>query len=177
MIAPALLIAALPALTPAATRVATTVQAEPAPLPTAEPTFPFRLTLQSTSAFGVTHAGFFNQLAGARLDYRFGQRFSFGGALGYANLKGKDHRVHNLLPEVESEYRAALGSSGLSLPLRLSFGFLPRNGPTLRLCAGLSVPVSERVELQLVPLEPMVWMNRERPEVSFNVTLGVGAAF
>src|SRR4051794_13854342 len=80
---------------------------------------PLRLALTSTSAFGVTHARFFNQLLGARLDYRFGSRFAFGGGLGYANLKGKDRRVHNVLPEVLSEYRVPLQKDNLGLPLRL----------------------------------------------------------
>ncbi|HYJ08182.1 MAG TPA: hypothetical protein VEX18_04220, partial [Polyangiaceae bacterium] len=42
-----------------------------------------RLALTSTSAFGVSNAGFFNQLVGPRFDYRFTTRFALGGALAY----------------------------------------------------------------------------------------------
>src|SRR5258706_50463 len=88
--------------------------AEPAPVPAAAVPpppaavapdaavpHPLRLGFTSTSAFGVTHAKFFNQLIGARLDYRFTSRFAFSGALAYANLKGKDGRVHNVLAEAD----------------------------------------------------------------------------
>jgi hypothetical protein len=136
-----------------------------------------RLTLASTSAFGVTHAKFFNQLAGARLDYRFTARFAFGASLAYANLKGKDRRVHEVLPEVFTEYRAPLQKESFGLPLRFALGYLPKNGPTLRLGAGLDFALSELVSLELFPLEPMIWLNRERPEVSLNASLGLRLAF
>jgi len=86
---------------------------------------PLRLTLAATSAFGVTHARFFNQLVGLRLDYRFSPRFAFGGALAYTNLEGKDERAHNVLPEVFSEYRIPLKQEAFGLPLRLALGDAP----------------------------------------------------
>jgi hypothetical protein len=153
----------------------------PAPAPASAPdgsvTRPLRLGFESTSAFGVTHAKFFNQLAGARLDYRFTSRFAFGASLAYANLKGKDRRVHEVLPEVFSEYRAPLQKESFGLPLRFALGYLPKNGPTLRLGVGLDVALSELVSLELFPLEPMIWLNRERPEVSLNASLGLRLAF
>lgn len=153
----------------------------PAPAPASAPdgsvTRPLRLGFESTSAFGVTHAKFFNQLAGARLDYRFTSRFAFGASLAYANLKGKDRRVHEVLPEVFSEYRAPLQKESFGLPLRFALGYLPKNGPTLRLGAGLDFALSELVSLELFPLEPMIWLNRERPEVSLNASLGLRLAF
>jgi hypothetical protein len=138
---------------------------------------PLRLSLTSTSAFGVTHAKFFNQLLGARLDYRFTSRFAFGASLAYANLKGKERRVHEALPEVFSEYRAPLQGERFGLPLRLALGYLPKNGPTLRVGAGVDFGLSDRVSLELVPLEPMIWLNRERPEVSLNASIALRIAF
>jgi hypothetical protein len=138
---------------------------------------PLRLAVTSSSAFGVTHAKFFNQLLGARLEYRFSPRFAFGGAVSYANLKGKEERVHNVLPEATSEYRVAAVGESVALPLRISFGYLPQNGPTLRLGAALAVTLTDAVSLELVPLEPMIWVTRERPEVSLNGTLALRAAF
>lgn len=141
-----------------------------APLPDAEapPPRPLRFALASSSAFGVTNATFFNQLVGARLEYRFTPRFAFGGAVSYVNLKGKDERVHNVLPEALSEYRLPLEPARFGILLRLSLGFLPKNGPTLRVGAGFDWELSERVSLELIPLEPMIWVVRERPEISLN---------
>ncbi len=138
---------------------------------------PLRLAITSTSAFGVTHARFFNELVGARLDYRFTPRFAFGGALAYANLKGKDRRVHNVLPEVLSEYRVPLRQETLGLPLRVALGYLPKNGPTLRISAGFAFALGERLSFELMPFEAMVWLDRERPEVSLDGVLALGAAF
>jgi hypothetical protein len=140
-------------------------------------TRPLRLALTSTSAFGVTHAKFFNQLLGARVDYRFGSRFAFGAAFAYANLKGKDRRVHNVLPELLSEYRVPLQKESLGLPLRLALGYLPKNGPTLRISGGFEVALGERASLELVPFETMLWIDRERPEVSLDGSLALRMAF
>ncbi len=162
--------------------IATPVAAlEPAvaPPPAPEDAVPrrIRLALTSTSAFGVTHAKFFNQLLGARLDYRVSSRFAFGTALAYANLKGKDRRVHNVLPEVLSEYRVPLHKERVGLPLRLALGYLPKNGPTLRLSIGFDFALGERASLELTPFETMIWVDRERPEVSLDGVLALRVAF
>lgn len=149
----------------------------PAPAPDSAPPQPLRVGLVSTSAFGLSHARFFNQLVGGRLEYRFDVRFAFGGALSYANLKGKDRRVHDVLPEATAAYSVPLAPVSVELPLRLSLGYLPKNGPTLRLSAGLSLALSHAVSLELVPLEPMIWVTRERPEVSLDGSLGLFASF
>ena len=167
-----------PAPAPAA---ATPPPAESAPAPEplapdAPVLHPLRLGLTSTSAFGVTHARFFNQLVGARVDYRFSSRFAFGGSVAYANLKGKERRVHEVLPELLTEYRVPLQQETFGLPIRFALGFLPKNGPTLRLGLGLDFGVSESVSFDLIPLEPMIWLNRERPEVSFNASLALRVA-
>jgi hypothetical protein len=138
---------------------------------------PWRGALVSTSAVGVTNAGFFNQLVGARVDYRFTPRFAFGGVVSYANLKGKDRRVHNVLPEAQLEYRIPYDGERFGSPLRFAVGYLPQNGPTLRLSAGVDIALSERLSLDVVPLEPMVWVTRERPEVSMNGSLALRLCF
>jgi hypothetical protein len=135
-----------------------------------------RLAFTSTSAFGVSNARFFNELLGARFDYRFTRRFALGGALAYANLKGKDGRTHNALPEAMLEYRIPITGDAFGMPLRFAAGFLPKNGPTLRLGAGLDYAFSDTVSVEVVPLEPMVWVTRERPEVSFNLSLALRVA-
>jgi hypothetical protein len=134
---------------------------------------PLRVGLGATSAFGVSNAGFFNQLVGAHVDYRFTPRFAFGGSLSYANLEGKDRRVHNALPEAMLEYRLPYLGESFGIPMRLGLGYLPQNGPTLRIGAGFDFALSERASMAVVPLEPMVWVNRERPEVSLNGSLSL----
>jgi len=151
--------------------------AAPAPPPDDSVPRPLRLGFSSSSAFGVTHAKFFNELLGARLDYRFSSRFAFGVSLSYANLEGKERRVHNALPEVVSEYRVPLQREAFGLPLRLALGYLPQNGPTLRLSAGLDFAISDGVSCELSPLEPMLWLNRDRPEVSLDGSLALRVAF
>jgi hypothetical protein len=113
----------------------------------------------------------------SRVDYRFTSRFAFGASLAYANLKGKDERVHNVLPEVSTEYRVPLRKEAFGMPLRLSLGFLPKNGPTLRLGAGIDFAFSDTVSCEVIPLEPMVWLTRERPEVSLNASIALRVAF
>jgi hypothetical protein len=138
---------------------------------------PLRLGLVSTSAFGMSHARFFNQLVGGRLEYRFDSHFAFGGALSYANLEGKDERAHNVLPEATSAYRVGLDARTFALPLRLSLGYLPKNGPTLRVSAGLELAFSDALSLELVPLEAMLWVTRERPEFSLDASAALLVAF
>lgn len=144
----------------------------PEPLPAQR----IRLALSSTSAFGVSNAGFFNQLVGPRFDYRFTRRFALGGALAYANLKGREGRVHNALPEAMLEYRVPITGDSFGVPLRFAGGFLPKNGPTLSLSAGLDFAFSDHFSVELIPLEPMIWVTRERPEVSLNASLALRVA-
>ena len=139
----------------------------------AQPTHPLRLGVTSVSAVGVTHGKFFNQLAGARLEYRFTPRFAFGAALAYANLKGTTGRVHNVLPEATLEYRLPVQGEAWGLPVRAAWGFLPKNGPTLRLGVGVDCALSSSLSLELIPVETMIWVTRERPEVSMNGSLSL----
>jgi hypothetical protein len=134
-------------------------------------------SLVTTSAIGLTHGRFFNQMLGGRIEHRFTPKFAFGMALSYANLEGKDRRVHNVLPEVTTLYRAVLDGARVGVPLRLSMGYLPRNGPTLRLGLGLDLALSDRVSLELYPLEPMIWVTRERPELSLDGSLALEFVF
>jgi hypothetical protein len=127
-------------------------------------------------ALGMPGADFVNELVGARFELVYTPRFSLGMSLAYVNLKGKDGRVSNALPEVSVAYRAPLGES-IGVPLRLSAGYLPMNGPTLRLTSGFDFAFSDTVALEVALIEPMVWVTRDRPELSLNAGAGVRAAF
>lgn len=132
-----------------------------------------RVALLATTSVGMPGVDFVHQLLGARLELEYAPRFALGLAFSYTNLKGKDGRAHNVLPEVSVAYRAPLGG-GLAVPVRFSGGYLPMNGPTLRLGTGFELTVSETAALELTLLEPMIWVARDRPELAFD--LGVGAA-
>jgi hypothetical protein len=133
------------------------------------------LALRAEPAFGVAGGRFFNQLVGARADYRFTEQLSLGAYLGYANLKGHDGRAHNVLPSLELECRPRLGSaSSFGLPLRFATGYLPNNGPVLRLSAGISYALSPKVDVVLDAFTPTFWVIRDRTVVSLGGALEIG---
>jgi len=131
-------------------------------------TFPrMRLALRAEPAFGVSGGSFYNQLVGARVAYRFTDNLSLGPYLGYANLKGQEGRAHNVLPALELEYRPTLGSSDtFTLPIRFATGYLPRNGPVLRLSLGIGYAISPKVDVVLDALTPTFWVIRDRTVAS-----------
>jgi hypothetical protein len=130
----------------------------------------------ATVALGMPGLAFVNELVGARFELEYKRSFSFGASLAYANLKGKEGRVSNVLPEVSFGYYAPLGKS-FGFPIRFSAGYLPKNGPTARLSYGLGFSFSEEVSLELALVEPMIWIARDRPELSFNLGASVLGRF
>ncbi|HVU00750.1 MAG TPA: hypothetical protein VHE30_03330 [Polyangiaceae bacterium] len=150
---------------------------EEAPAPRSEELGP-RLALQTEGAFGLGRRFFYNHLAGARVDYGFPGDFAIGGYLGYANLKGKDGRASNVLPYAQVEYRLHVAeSSGILIPFRLGSGYLPRNGPFLRLAAGVSFPLGGTARLGLDLLAPTVWVVRNSTAFSMDVAAEVSFGF
>lgn len=158
-----------PALAPLPPPALTPPAAQPAPPPYEQR---FRLALQTEAAFGVATGSFYNHLAGARLDRRFSEEFALGAYAGYANLKGKEGRAHNVLAHFMLEYRIGLDDDW-ALPLRFAPGYLPQNGPTLRMSAGVSWEVADDVELVLEPVTPMVWLTGDEAVLSLNVAAEV----
>lgn len=138
---------------------------------------PRRAGVHSTTAFGLRGGRFVNQLAGARVDLVTASRFAVELDLAYVNLEGKDERAHNFLPQLALRYRLPLGGSGFGVPLRFAGGYLPKNGPTARVSAGIDLDVTEALRIELTPLEPMLWVVRERSEPSLAVGANVTFAF
>jgi hypothetical protein len=129
---------------------------------------PMRLALQTEGAVGVYPGDFYNHLLGVRLDLVFSPHVSFGGYLGYANLKGKDGRAHDLLPYVQVEYMAGpLG--GIRIPLRFASGYLPRNGPVARLSTGFAFALTPTLDLVTELLAPMIWVTGDQMVLSMNL--------
>jgi hypothetical protein len=112
---------------------------------------------------------FVNVLAGGRFGFNWSPRVAFELGVAYANLKGKEGRVHNVLPEVSVVYRIPLPSPVLGVPFRVGAGYLAKNGPTLRASFGLDLAVTPNTVIELALLEPMVWVTHDRAEASLNV--------
>ncbi len=134
--------------------------------------------VQTDFAFGASRDFFFNALLGARIDYRVTPDIRVGAYLGYANLRGKDGRASNLLmlAQVEDRVRVSSGTD-VRVPLRLAIGYLPKNGPVVRLAAGVGFPISNRVELTFDLLAPTFWVIPGRTVVSLDVGAEVGYRF
>lgn len=138
------------------------------------PTRRFDVALQTEAAFGTSSDFFYNHLVGLRLGFRITKTLHLGLYGAYANLRGRDSRQNNLLPMLQLTQRIRLGSrSSLTVPIRASVGYLPFNGPVLRLSAGLNLPVSERVEIGADILSPTFWFIGSQVEISLNVGLEV----
>jgi hypothetical protein len=174
-----LLASALVAAAPAAAQTAQTagaVQAAPPPPPGQPERLPMRVALQTEGAIGVYPGDFYNHLVGARVDLVFSPHVSFGGYAGYANLKGKDGRVSDLLAYVQAEY--VVGSpGGVRIPIRFASGYLPRNGPVVRAAAGFAFPIAPTLDLVTELLAPMVWVTRDQMVLSMNLAAEIAYRF
>jgi hypothetical protein len=114
---------------------------------------------------------------GARVDYRFTSTLSLGPYLAYANLKGQDGRTNNALASVQLEYRPSLATgSSFGVPLRFAPGYLPQNGPVLRLSAGLSYSLSPHVDLVVDAFTPTFWVIKNRTVVSLGAAVELSYA-
>jgi hypothetical protein len=135
-----------------------------------------RLAVETEGAFGLYPGGFYNQLAGARLDLRASPHVSFGAYAGYANLKGKEGRAHDVLGYAQVEYMAGAPGARVRVPLRFASGYLPRNGPVVRVAAGLAFALTPKVDLVTELLAPMFWVTRDQTVLSTNVSLELAFA-
>jgi hypothetical protein len=91
---------------------------------------------------------------------------------GYANLRGRDGRAQNMLFYLQGEDRIRLGEgTDLTIPLRFALGYLPFNGPFVRISAGLNLPITERIELGIDLIAPTFWVIPSGVAVSANFGL------
>ena len=142
--------------------------------PDRRPTRRFDLALQLEGAIGTSSDHFFNFLAGARLGVRITKTLMLGLHVGYANLRGRENRANNILPMLQIENRIRLSArTDLTVPLRFGIGYLPFNGPVIRLAAGLNLPLSPRVELHFDILSPTFWVLPDRTTSSLNLAAEV----
>lgn len=170
---PALLAATLLAASvPAAAQ--TTAPTTEAPATTTR--LPMRLALQTEGAVGVYPGDFYNHLVGVRLDLVFSPHVSFGAYIGYANLKGKEGRSHDVLPYAQVEYLTGpLGP--IRIPFRFASGYLPRNGPVARFSTGLAFRLTPALDLVTELLAPMIWVTHDQMVLSMNVAVELAYRF
>lgn len=148
--------------------------ATPSQLP---PRRPLRLALQTEAAVGVWGGSFYNHLAGARLDYRFTPSTAFGASFAYANLKGKDGRASNVLGAIGLDQRIRLGHDGRwMIPLRFAGGYLPNNGPTLRLASGVAYELGDGLEVVLDLVAPTFWITHDTTVASMDFAVEIAFA-
>jgi len=118
----------------------------------------WQLTLQTEAAFGVSQEFFYNHLIGARLDVRITRDILVGAYFAYANLNARNGRSDNLLFMLQFEDRIRFSSDvDVTIPLRAAVGYLPFNGPVIRLAAGLNFAISPNWEIGVDVLVPTFW--------------------
>lgn len=123
-------------------------------------------------AFGPGQDAFANALVLARARYFPIDRFGVSVSFGYANLRGRDERVSNVLMLAGVETSVDLvSSSRIFIPLRFEAGYLPNNGPVFRLTAGVAFNLARRVRMEIDIISPTIWV---LPDTS-PVTLDLGA--
>ena len=132
-----------------------------------------QLALYTVSAIGADGNGFYNHLLELSVGVRLRRDIILSLQLGYANLNGRDGRENNLLPTLVVEKRLRLGSLDLSVPIKAGVGFLPFNGPVVRISAGLAYAIGERVEITADLLAPSFWLIDDQVFFSMNLSLGL----
>lgn len=136
------------------------------------------LSLQTEGAIGATQDLFYNHLIGARLDFRITRNIQLGAYVAYANLSGRNGRADNLLFMLQFENRIRISSDlDLTIPLRGAIGYLPFNGPVVRLAAGLNYAVSPDWEIGFDILVPTFWILPDRTAVSLDLAAEVTYRF
>lgn len=117
------------------------------------------LTLQSESSFGVSSDFFYNHMVGLRLDFRITRDILLGVYFSYANLNARNGRADNIFFMLQFEDRIRISSDiDLTIPLRAAVGYLPFNGPVIRLAAGLNYAISADWEIGADLIVPTFWI-------------------
>lgn len=117
------------------------------------------LALQTEAAFGVSSDFFYNHLVGLRLDFRITRDILLGAYFAYGNLHSRNGRADNIFFMLQFEDRIRISSDiDLTIPLRAAVGYLPFNGPVIRLAAGLNYAVTPDWEIAADLIVPTFWI-------------------
>jgi hypothetical protein len=75
------------------------------------------------------------------------------------------------------EYRPRLGlERAFGLPLGFGTGYLPNNGPFLRLSVGVSYAMSPETEIAIAFFTPTFWVVHDRTVISLGTALEISYA-
>ncbi len=119
---------------------------------------------------GLNTDGFFNFLGNVRLGFRITNTLHLGVRLSYVNANARDGRASSIMPMGMIENRIRLGrGTDITIPISFGVGYLPFNGPVVRLAAGLNIPIGERMELGLDILTPTFWVIPNETAISLNL--------
>jgi hypothetical protein len=138
-----------------------------------EPRLPSRrwdLALQTEAVIGASEMGFYNHLIGAHLGFRINRSLALRLYGAYGNFAGRGQRAHNFLALLMFESRIKIATRfDLTVPLRAGIGYLPFNGPVVRLSAGFNLPIAERYEIGIDLLSPTFWVLPDQTLASFDI--------
>lgn len=124
------------------------------------------------AAFSPGRDSFVNALVAARIGWFPLDRLGFTFTTAYANLRGRDQRQSNVLMALGVETAVDLvPSRRLFVPLRFEVGYLPNNGPVLRLTAGLGLRIGRRFRLEADLISPTMWVLPETTPVSLDLAV------
>jgi hypothetical protein len=136
----------------------------------------FQVTLQTEAVIGTTQGGFYNHMVGARFDIRITRDLLIGAYLAYTNLQGRNDRAHNLLVMLQGEQRIRVSPAlDLTIPIRVGLGYLPFNGPVIRVAAGINYPISPDFEIGADLIAPTFWILPD--DVAISLDIGLEATY
>ena len=82
-----------------------------------------------------------------------------GAYVAYSNLNARNGRADNLLFMLQFENRIRISNDlDLTVPLRGAIGYIPFNGPVIRLAAGLNYALTPDWEIGADLLVPTFWI-------------------
>ncbi|MFO0627873.1 MAG: hypothetical protein U0325_20005 [Polyangiales bacterium] len=137
----------------------------------------FELGLGVIGAFGPGQDPFANALVMVRGRWFPLDRFGISASVSYANLRGRDERVSNVLMLAGVETSVDLvPSARVFIPLRFEAGYLPNNGPVFRLTAGVAFNLTRRIRMEIDVLSPTVWVLPETSPVTLDLAAHVSFA-
>lgn len=138
----------------------------------------WQLTLQTEAAIGAADPVFYNHLVGLRFDFRITRDILLGVYAAYANLNARNGRADNILFMLQFENRIRISSDlDLTIPLRAAVGYLPFNGPVIRLAAGLNYALTPNWEIGADILTPTFWIIPDGTAITLDIGVEVTYRF
>ena len=81
-----------------------------------------------------------------------------------------------MLAYAQVEYLAG-SPNGIRVPLRFASGYLPHNGPVMRLSTGFAFPLTSTIDLFTELLAPMIWLTGDQMVLSMDLAAELNFRF